>query len=210
MQFSIPATTNASAEAENANNYPDIRLFTVGQGTSSKTPLNDLKTIEQKWAVANATSVSGGGGFGYFSSVCWFFGKRIYDSLKASGSTTPLGLVSNNWGGTPVEHWADPAAFARCNRTDTDSTLYNAMINPYVVGPMALKGMTWYQCVVFCFVFVLLALRLCASFPATSCCCVPPISRVPRPSPLLLALTGARPTLAALQAHPPTHACSPP
>ena len=32
-----------------------------------------------------------------------------------------------------VEHWADAPAFARCNRTDTDSTLYNAMINPYVV-----------------------------------------------------------------------------
>jgi len=26
-----------------------------------------------------------------------------------------------------------------------DSSLYNAMINPYVVGPMALTGFTWYQ-----------------------------------------------------------------
>ena len=145
MQFSIPATTNSSAEAQNANNYPDIRLFTVGQGTSSKTPLMDLKTIEQRWAVANATSVAGNGGFGYFSSVCWFFGKQIYDSLKASGESTPIGLISNNWGGTPVEHWADPAAFARCNRSDTDSTLYNAMIHPYEVGPMSLTGFTWYQ-----------------------------------------------------------------
>jgi hypothetical protein len=30
-----------------------------------------------------------------------FFGKGIYDGL---GDGTPLGLISNNWGGTPVEH----------------------------------------------------------------------------------------------------------
>lgn len=88
MQFSIPGTTNATEEAAAANAYPDIRLFTVGQGTSSKTPLNDLMTIEQTWAVANATSVSGGGNFGHFSSVCWFFGKGIHDGL---GGAVPLG-----------------------------------------------------------------------------------------------------------------------
>jgi sialate O-acetylesterase len=62
MQFSIPANTNSSAEAADASNYPAIRIFTVGQGTSSKTPLNDLQTISQLWAVASNTSISGGGG----------------------------------------------------------------------------------------------------------------------------------------------------
>ena len=47
------------------------------QGTSSKTPLNDLQTIEQFWAVASNKSIGGNGGFGYMSSVCWFFGQRI-------------------------------------------------------------------------------------------------------------------------------------
>jgi hypothetical protein len=135
MQFSVGGTKNASQEAANANNYPHIRVFTVGQGTSSKTPLNDLATIEQVWAVATNKSVDNGGAFDFFSSVCYFFGKGISDDL---GKEVPLGLISNNWGGTPVEHWADAAAFQRCNRTDTDSTLYNAMIHPYEVGPMAL------------------------------------------------------------------------
>ena len=112
----------------------------MGQGTSSKTPLNDLRTIEQHWSVSNSSSVSGGGGFGYFSSVCWFFGRQIADALN---NEVPMGLINDNWGGTPVEHWADAPAFARCNRTDTDSTLYNAMIYPYVVGPMSLSGFTW-------------------------------------------------------------------
>jgi hypothetical protein len=54
-------------------------------------------------------------------------------------------LVNNNWGGTPVEHWSTPDAFASCGRNDNDGSLYNAMIHPYVVGPMALTGFTWYQ-----------------------------------------------------------------
>ena len=142
MQFSVPAMTNSSSETADANNYPLLRLFTVGQGTSSKTPLLNLVTIEQKWSVNNESSVNDHNGFGYFSAVCYIFGREIH---KALGMKVPLGLISNNWGGTPVEHWADPAAFARCNRTDDDSTLYNAMINPYAVGPMALTGFTWYQ-----------------------------------------------------------------
>ncbi len=142
MQFSLGGTANATQEAEKANGYPNIRVFTVGQGTSSKTPLSDLATIEQPWAVATNKSVDNGGAFDFFSSVCWFFGKGVHDGL---GGATPVGLISNNWGGTPVEHWADSAAFARCNRSDTDSTLYNSMIHPYEVGPMALTGFTWYQ-----------------------------------------------------------------
>ena len=54
MQFSIPGTTNSTEEAERADHYPHIRLFTVGQGTSSEgTPLQDLQTVEQHWTVAS-------------------------------------------------------------------------------------------------------------------------------------------------------------
>lgn len=95
--------------------------------------------------MSNASNVNNGNEFGVFSAVCYIFGREIHKALGRAGLLLPLGLISNNWGGTPVEHWADPAAFARCNRSDTDSTLYNAMINPYVVGPMALTGFTWYQ-----------------------------------------------------------------
>lgn len=77
MQFSLPSNVNATAEAQAANNYPHIRLFTVGQGTSSTTPLTDLKTVEQTWEVASNASVTAGGGWGYFSAVCWFFGKQV-------------------------------------------------------------------------------------------------------------------------------------
>ena len=44
------------------------------------------------------------------------------------------GLISSNWGGTPVQVW----------EANTGS-LYNSMIAPFTVGPMALTGATWYQ-----------------------------------------------------------------
>ena len=53
----------------------------------------------------------------------------------------PLGLINDNWGGTPVEHWSTPDAFDSCGRVDNDGTLYNAMIAPYVEGPMAVGVM---------------------------------------------------------------------
>lgn len=143
MQFAMGAITNVSVERELANNYPTIRLFTVGQKTASKTPLSDLQTIEQNWSVASNTTIVGGGGFGWFSAVCWIFGRQISDSLSPTGDI-PIGLISNNWGGTPVERWSTPAAYKACNRTGTGD-LYNAMINPYTIGPMAVSGFTWYQ-----------------------------------------------------------------
>ena len=141
MQFSVGGNENAAAYASEANKYPNIRLFTVGQKTSSKTPLSDLATIEQPWAAASNVSVTDGSAFNYFSAVCWFFGKNVYDGL---GGNVPVGLVSNNWGGTRVEQWTPPQSTAECGHASSGE-LYNAMIVPYTVGPMAVSGFTWYQ-----------------------------------------------------------------
>jgi len=46
----------------------------------------------------------------------------------------PIGLISSNWGGTPVQSWERNTGI-----------LYNSMIAPFAVGPMALTGVTWYQ-----------------------------------------------------------------
>lgn len=140
MQFTVTNGFNATQEVAAANNYPNIRLFTVGQGTTSNTPLQNLSTIEQRWSVASNVSV-GGAQWGYFSAVCWFFGRDIYDAL---GGRVPLGLISSNWGGTPIQHWSSPDALSKCG-AGKDSTLYNAMIVPFTVGPMSVRGFTWYQ-----------------------------------------------------------------
>jgi sialate O-acetylesterase len=140
LQMTVIDVFNGSTEAQRANNYPNIRVFTVGQGTQSSTPLTSLKTITQPWAVASNLSI-GGPGWAYFSATCWFFGRTISDAIKKD-TAVPLGLISNNWGGTPIQHWSSPEALTACH-TGADSVLWNAMMVPYTVGPMAVKGFTW-------------------------------------------------------------------
>ena len=150
MAFSMPGITNASHEASLADNYPTIRLFTVGQETpyqSGRQPLDNLLTVEQNWTVASSKSVAApaaaGIQFGVFSAVCWIFGRTIHDGL---GGKVPVGLVSSNWPGTRLEAWTPAPAFALCGRSAGSSNLlYNSMIHPLAVGPMALAGFTWYQ-----------------------------------------------------------------
>jgi sialate O-acetylesterase len=47
MEFAVPAMTNASAEIAAADEYPHIRIFTVGVGTQSAEPLRDLQTVRE-------------------------------------------------------------------------------------------------------------------------------------------------------------------
>lgn len=99
MQFTLlggsnGGVPNVSAEIAAADHYPLIRLFTVGQGTNSTTPLQQLKTIEQPWTVASSAAV-GVGAWKSFSAVCWFTYRHVFDAL---GGTVPQGLISNNWG----------------------------------------------------------------------------------------------------------------
>ncbi|CAB9499160.1 Sialate O-acetylesterase [Seminavis robusta] len=140
MVFSIPGATNGTTEANKGNRYPHIRVFTVGQKTASKTPLPDLQTVEQPWSVANNHSLYtnvfyvNGGGYSHFSAVCFFFGRQVADGL---GNKIPIGLISNNWGGTKIQRWQP--------QNNNGGDLYNSMIHPYMVGPMAITGFTWYQ-----------------------------------------------------------------
>lgn len=53
-----------------------------------------------------------GGVWKYFSAVCWFYGKNLYDRFKR-----PVGLIATDWGGTPVESWSSPDALRKCNIT---------------------------------------------------------------------------------------------
>ena len=142
MVFAMPSITNSSDEISRAELYPDVRTFTVGMASRGGAPLEQLATIEQPWAVVNSTSIAGGGLFGWMSAVCWVFGREVFDGL---GGNVPIGLISAAWGGSPIEEWSDGAAFLRCNRGDGAGDLYNSVINPYTVGPMALTGFLWYQ-----------------------------------------------------------------
>jgi len=60
------------------------------------------------------------------------------------GDAVPLGLISDNWGGTRIELWTPAEYVSKCNDTPAGN-LWNAMINPLQVGPLALTGAIWYQ-----------------------------------------------------------------
>lgn len=118
--------------------------------------MNELATIEQPWAVSSPTSV-GGKDWTYVSALCWFYGKELADMNPG----VPIGLISNNWGGTIVQAWSSPDALSKCKPpspepnkvityTDEDqvnpnqnSVLWNAMIFPFL--SMTIKGAIWYQ-----------------------------------------------------------------
>ena len=149
MEYAMPAITNKSREQQLANDYPTIRFFSVGHRTASSTPLRDLQTVWEPWQVASNTSIMrdyspGHTFFSTFSAVCWIFGRTLSAQLSATGDV-PIGLVSNNWGGTKVEQWSPRESLAACNRSDSSGEMYNAMILPYAVGPMQLTGFAWYQ-----------------------------------------------------------------
>jgi len=150
-------------------------------------PQPDLRWVDQQWTKASAASVGGcnptldarcmtrtdkglllncSGAtnrlstcseFGYFSALCWHFGKKIYD---ANDGKVPVGLVSSNWGGTPLEDWATADAFKACGgfkpeprgtcRTAVparggNGELWNSMLAPLAHGPTQLSGMLWWQ-----------------------------------------------------------------
>ena len=145
----MPAVANRTIGQQAANAFPTIRFFSVGHRTASPTPLKDLQTVWEPWQVASNTTLDKDFGPGHtlfstFSAVCWLFGKELSERLSPTGEV-PIGLISNNWGGTKVEVWTPKTAYPACNRTGYDGPMYNAMILPYAHGPMALSGVTWYQ-----------------------------------------------------------------
>jgi len=138
MQFTVSLANNATNEIATADNYPNIRVFSVGDGTSSTTPLTNLATISQAWAVSSKDSV-GGPDWQYQTAVGWLWARGIYDQIKV-----PIGLVNNNWGGTSIQQWSSPDALKACGQTGSGN-LWNAMIVPYVTGPFTFRGAVWYQ-----------------------------------------------------------------
>ena len=139
MEFTVSQSLNATEEIAKAANYRNIRLFTVGQGTTSNTALYEFNTVEQPWVVASPTTV-GGPQYSVFSGACWFFATNLYFQIQV-----PIGLVSSNWGGTSVQQWSSSDVLSSCNSppSSSDSQLWNAMIYPLL--PMSIKGALWYQ-----------------------------------------------------------------
>lgn len=132
---------NDEEEIKNAN-YPNIRFFQVSKRKSSY-PQDEL---HGNWKVSTPESMKN------FSSVAYFFGRRLHKELSV-----PIGLISSNWGGTPVETWIKKELITEDDELQEASKklsshpwwpndlggAYNAMIHP--ITKFNIAGTIWYQ-----------------------------------------------------------------
>ena len=102
MQFGIGNTLHAEDEIAAAN-YPNIRLFMVGNQIATAP-----KTLPSSgtWDICTPQTVKQGGWNG-FSAVGYFFGRGLSQDLHV-----PIGLIESNWGGTPAEAWTSTEALS--------------------------------------------------------------------------------------------------
>jgi sialate O-acetylesterase len=90
MEFTVKQAKNSAEEMADANNYPQIRSFTVGR----KVIYTPMYNCNGKWQVCSSQTV------GTFTAVGYFFGRELNKQLNV-----PIGLIHTSWGGTPVESW---------------------------------------------------------------------------------------------------------
>jgi sialate O-acetylesterase len=94
MEMGITQVNDAQAEVAHAD-YPQIRLFAVPKVAAT----SPRDTVNARWLVCNPTNVVVGG-WGGFSAVAYFFGRRLHKELGV-----PIGLIHSSWGGTAAEGW---------------------------------------------------------------------------------------------------------
>ncbi|XP_033119616.1 sialate O-acetylesterase-like [Anneissia japonica] len=112
MAFEVKQAFNGTEELLKSYEYPNVRVFAVEQVESS-VPFYDLQSVYLPWSRPSPEALGQNTAtFTYFSAVCWFFGRDLYDHFEY-----PIGLISTNWGGTPDEAWSSPDALAKCNMT---------------------------------------------------------------------------------------------
>jgi sialate O-acetylesterase len=116
---------------------PYLRDFEV-EKTAAQAPQTDVKGIlpskglyapdaagflpepRRGWQVCTPETA------GYFSAVAYYFGSMLAEKLQV-----PVGLITTDVGGTPIEDWGSGGKY------------YNGMIAPFF--PMTLRGAIWYQ-----------------------------------------------------------------
>jgi sialate O-acetylesterase len=135
-------TDNHEEEIRSAD-HPLLRLYQVTQRGQPQGKITGLRWL----ACTPETVVST-----EFSAAAYFFGRELQHELGV-----PVGLIHSSFGGTRIEAWMPPEAFASDSalqdlpnqkyqawvRGVQATELYQSMVAPFV--PFALRGFLWYQ-----------------------------------------------------------------
>ncbi|MDQ3441805.1 MAG: sialate O-acetylesterase, partial [Planctomycetota bacterium] len=98
MEWTIKMSSKNPEDLEKtakAADHPNIRLFTFPKTTL----LEPTKEVLGKWEVCSPETVKN------FSAVAYHFGRNIHEMEKV-----PVGLITNAWGGMPVESYISDEA----------------------------------------------------------------------------------------------------
>jgi sialate O-acetylesterase len=99
MEMGI-AGVDGGREAIAAADHPGIRLFSVPHAIAPR----PKAVPEGRWDACTPQTL-GAGGWGGFSAIGYFFGKKLHEELKV-----PIGLIHASWGGTVAEAWTSAEA----------------------------------------------------------------------------------------------------
>ncbi len=108
MEWILRDTENAVVEIAGAD-YPEIRRFKVPHLSE----FEEQDDCPGSWAVCSPETAAS------FTAVGYYFAKGIRRSKDI-----PVGLISSNWGGTPVESWSSlPALRAHADWADFEKRI---------------------------------------------------------------------------------------
>jgi sialate O-acetylesterase len=143
MQFTLRLGFNATEECNAVPQYPGIRVMSIYDNVSATPREYVYPTYLLDWSRASQASICPGG-WGYMSAVCFYTYRGVYDALDV-----PQGLISTSFGGSRIEEWSSPDALAACPQEGPappiPSQIFNVMLTPFTLGPMAVRTNIWYQ-----------------------------------------------------------------
>ena len=104
MAYGLKAMEGSDAYLAAPTN-PQLRLFNVAHATAAE-PIGMHQgekpgDVDAGWALADSRSAAS------FSAVGYLFAAELQKTLQC-----PVGIISSNWGGTPIKTWMSMDAFA--------------------------------------------------------------------------------------------------
>ncbi len=102
MEWTVASSRDAEAEIAAAD-HPEIRQIKIPHRPASVPE----DTVDAEWAVCSPETA------GSFTAVGYYFARELQAKLGV-----PVGLVNSSWGGTRIEPWVTPEAFAGTDRLD--------------------------------------------------------------------------------------------